>query len=81
MGTWRPLVDGQILDCGYNELMVTPAFADELLAGGMRRVNGREVRVQVVDRLPAVNAVIVRWQAVEQAEKYPAGTYAWQAAA
>lgn len=74
-------MDGEILDCGYNELMVTPAFADELLAGGMRRVNGREVRVQVVDRLPAVNAVIVRWQVVDEPAGQAAGTYAWQEAA
>jgi hypothetical protein len=58
---FRPLQHGEILDLGYGEFMCTPAFAEELLDGGMTHVNGHRVTLQVVDRgLLGVGAVIVR---------------------
>ena len=78
---FRPLRDGEILDAGYYEFMVTPAFADELLAGGMTHVNGQRVNLQVVDHLPDANAVVIRWHLHGLAHEYAEETYAWQIAA
>jgi len=75
------LQDGEIRDAGYYEFMVTPAFAELLLDGGMTHVNGQAVSLQVVDRLPGVNAVIVRWHPFGLAHEYPERTYVWQVAA
>jgi hypothetical protein len=78
---WTALKDGDILDCGYREFMVTPATFEELVDGGMTHVNGDRVSLQRVDRYPAVNAVLVRWTPVEAAAEPLANSYAWQAAA
>jgi hypothetical protein len=57
------LEDGQLQDAGYGEFLCTPHTAEELLAGAMSRVNGVPVRLEIVDRLPNINAVIVRvWE-------------------
>lgn len=66
--TFRPLTDGQILDFGYGEFAVTPAFAEELLNGGMTHVNGAPVRLWIVDRFPDINAVLIRWRPAETLE-------------
>jgi hypothetical protein len=34
--------------------------ADELLNGGMRKINGQACVVEVVDRWPAINGITVR---------------------
>ena len=77
VGGWRtpfsPLRDGQILDAGYGEFWVTPAYAEELLDGGMTHVNGAPVRLTVVDRFPDVNAVVIRWRPTETVEEIAAG--------
>jgi hypothetical protein len=56
------LADGEILDVGlehYGEFLVNRKFADELMAGGMRTVDGRSGRLQVVDQYE--NALQLRW--------------------
>ena len=63
---FRPLRDGEILDAGYGEFMVTPAFAAELMGGGMTHVNGAPVRLTVVDEWPGV--VLIRWRPTETLE-------------
>jgi hypothetical protein len=78
---FRPLRDGEILDAGYYEFMVTPAYALELLNGGMTHVNGLLVHLEIVDELPGVNAVLIRWKPHGAVHEYPEGTYVWQLAA
>lgn len=65
---WRPLEDGQILDAGYGEFMVTPTTAEWLLDGGMTHVNGAPVRLWIVDRFPDSNCVLIRWRPAEELE-------------
>jgi hypothetical protein len=65
---WSPLRDGEILDAGYGEFLVTPAFADELMDGGMTHINGAPVRLMIVERFPAIGAVQLRWTPTETLE-------------
>lgn len=81
MSPFSPLAGREILDAGYHEFMVTPEFAEELLAGGMTHVNGERVRLEIVDRLPGVNAVVIRYTPAERVRVIPQDTYAWQMAA
>ena len=60
------------MDAGYGEFWVTPAFAAELMDGGMTHVNGAPVRLTIEDRFPDVNAVVVRWRPTETVEEIAA---------
>jgi hypothetical protein len=71
-----PLQDGQILDNGYGEFLVTPAFGAELMGGGMTHVNGAPVLLEIVDRFPASNAILIRWRPTETLEDIAAETAA-----
>ena len=53
--------DGEVLDFGYGEFVCTPTTAKELMEGGMTHVNGQRVVLEIVDRLPASNAVVMRF--------------------
>jgi hypothetical protein len=57
------LADGELLDMGYGEFACTPRMAEELLDGGMTRVNGKPGRLTVVERFE--NAVLLRWTFTE----------------
>lgn len=53
---------GKLYDVGlehYGEFLVHPDYADELLAGGMIKVDGRTGRLIVIDTFE--NAVQLRW--------------------
>lgn len=63
---WKPLQDGEIIDFGYQEFICSHTTVVSLLAGGMTHINGVPVNLQVVDELPAVNAVVVKWQSADQ---------------
>jgi hypothetical protein len=58
-----PLAHGEILDagCEYHEFMASDSFAAELMAGGMTHINGERVTLHIVDELPGIGAVTLRW--------------------
>jgi hypothetical protein len=56
-----PLRHGEIRDAGYSEFIVSETFATELLDGGMTHINGQPVWLKVVDRLPGIGGVLIRW--------------------
>ena len=69
------LVDGEIFDLGirhYGEFVVNPATAEELLDGGMTKVDGRRGRLWVIERFE--NAVQLRWVFEDDAEREKLGT-------
>jgi hypothetical protein len=63
----QPLAHGEIRDAGYNEFMASDSFAVELMAGGMTHINGERVTLHVVDELPGIGAVTLRWTAEQRA--------------
>ena len=65
----QPLAHGEIRDAGsdYHEFMASDSFATELMAGGMTHINGERVTLHVVDELPGIGAVTLRWTAEQRA--------------
>lgn len=60
-----PIPFGRLVDCGmreYGEFACSEETAEWLQNGGMRRVDGRDVVVQIVDRVGA-NVVCAAWAA------------------
>lgn len=56
----EPIPFGRLVDCGmreYGEFACSVETAEWLAAGGMRRVDGREVWVQVVDVAAGGNVI------------------------
>ena len=68
--TWstpiQPLAHGEIRDAGYNEFMASDSFAVELMAGGMTHINGERVTLHIVDELPDIGGVTLRWKPAEK---------------
>lgn len=63
----RRLEFGEVVDAGYGEIMCTPEYAEVLMGGAMTHVNGRPVRLQIVDRgLKNIGAVILRVMPYEE---------------
>lgn len=61
-----PLAHGEIRDAGYHEFIASDSFAIELMAGGLTHVNGQRVTLRIVDELPGIGGVTLRWTPVDE---------------